>query len=126
MRRIETIDDLADGLAALRAQDPRLEPVISAAGEVPLRRLEPGFASLCSIVISQQVSRASADAIFTRFVPADRSAVSGCGPGPGRRAPCRGGAFRAPSSEPCWRSRPGLLTAGLNSTGCAKSRPKQP
>jgi len=67
MRRIETIDDLADGLAALRAQDPRLEPVISAAGEVPLRRLEPGFASLCSIVISQQVSRASADAIFTRL-----------------------------------------------------------
>ena len=61
------MDDLAHALAALRAQDRRLEPVIDAAGEVPLRRLEPGFASLCSIVVSQQVSRASADAIFTRL-----------------------------------------------------------
>ncbi len=67
MKRIETIDDLAHALAALRTQDRRLEPIIAAAGEVPLRRLEPGFTSLCSIVISQQVSRASADAIYARL-----------------------------------------------------------
>lgn len=67
MKRIDTADDLAHALAVLRVQDRRLEPVIEAAGEVPLRRLEPGFASLCSIVVSQQVSRASADAIFTRL-----------------------------------------------------------
>jgi DNA-3-methyladenine glycosylase II len=38
------------------------------AGEVPLRRTEPGFASLISIIVSQQVSRASADAIFGRLI----------------------------------------------------------
>lgn len=67
MRRIDTNDDLTHALAALRAQDHRLGQVIVAAGEVPLRRLKPGFASLCSIVISQQVSRASAEAIFARL-----------------------------------------------------------
>lgn len=61
------MEDVADGLDAFRALDPRLEPVTEAAGEVPLRRLEPGFVSLCSIVVSQQVSRASADAIFARL-----------------------------------------------------------
>jgi len=34
---------------------------------VPLRRTDPGFASLASIIVAQQVSRASADAIFGRF-----------------------------------------------------------
>lgn len=67
MKRIETTADIAAGLAALQAKDGRLEPVIAAAGDVPLRRLEPGFASLCSIIVSQQVSRASADAIFARL-----------------------------------------------------------
>ena len=38
------------------------------AGDVPLRLSEPGFGSLASIIVSQQVSRASADAIFGRFV----------------------------------------------------------
>jgi DNA-3-methyladenine glycosylase II len=68
MQRISTLDDITAGLDALCAADPRLESVRSAAGEVPLRRTEPGFASLISIVISQQVSRASADAIFGRLL----------------------------------------------------------
>ena len=37
------------------------------AGEVPLRLTEPGFRSLASIIVSQQVSRASAEAIFGRL-----------------------------------------------------------
>lgn len=64
---IETTADIERGLVALRATDRRLEPLIADAGHLPLRRLEPGFASLCSIVISQQVSRASAEAIFARL-----------------------------------------------------------
>jgi DNA-3-methyladenine glycosylase II len=68
MQRISTLDDITAGLDALCAADPRLELVRSAAGEVPLRRSEPGFTSLISIVISQQVSRASADAIFGRLL----------------------------------------------------------
>jgi len=67
MQRISTLDDITAGLDALCAIDARLEKVRAISGEVPLRRTEPGFASLVSIVISQQVSRASADAIFGRL-----------------------------------------------------------
>ncbi|RUY67272.1 DNA-3-methyladenine glycosylase 2 family protein, partial [Mesorhizobium sp. M7A.F.Ca.CA.001.05.1.1] len=67
MQRIATSDDIARGLDALCVIDPRLEKVRGMAGEVPLRLSEPGFRSLASIVVSQQVSRASADAIFGRL-----------------------------------------------------------
>lgn len=67
MRRIATLDDIAEGLDALGRLDPRLVAVRGAAGEVPLRLTEPGFASLVSVVVSQQVSRASADAIMGRL-----------------------------------------------------------
>ena len=67
MRRIATLEDVVRGLDALCAVDPRLEAVRRAAGEVPLRLSPPGFASLASIMVSQQVSRASANAIFGRL-----------------------------------------------------------
>jgi DNA-3-methyladenine glycosylase II len=67
MRRITNLDDVNFGLDALCALDPRLEAVRGMAGEVPLRLTEPGFASLASIIVSQQVSTASARAIFGRF-----------------------------------------------------------
>jgi DNA-3-methyladenine glycosylase II len=68
MKRISGLDDIAEGLNALCAADPRLAAVRAIAGDVPLRLSEPGFGSLASIIVSQQVSRASADAIFGRFV----------------------------------------------------------
>jgi len=67
MRRIETLDDISEGLAALTATDPRLAAVIETAVEVPLRRSEPGFASLVSIIVSQQVSRASAQSMMRKL-----------------------------------------------------------
>ena len=67
MRPIESLDDIAEGLDALARQDRRLRPVIARAGAVPLRRSPPGFASLASIIVAQQVSKASADAIFGRL-----------------------------------------------------------
>lgn len=67
MRRIDTLDDIAEGLSALAAADPRLDEVIRVAEEVTLRRSEPGFASLVSIIVSQQVSRASAQAMMRRL-----------------------------------------------------------
>ncbi|MHA6645062.1 DNA-3-methyladenine glycosylase family protein [Mesorhizobium sp. A623] len=67
MQRIATLDDIGNGLDALCLLDPRLKAVRDKAGEVPLRLSKPGFHSLASIVISQQVSRASADAIFGRL-----------------------------------------------------------
>lgn len=67
LRRIETLEDIAEGLDALARIDPRLLPVIEAAGEIPLRRRQAGFEGLAAIIVAQMVSRASADAIFARL-----------------------------------------------------------
>nr|WP_182085527.1 DNA-3-methyladenine glycosylase 2 family protein [Aureimonas sp. ME7] len=64
---IRTEADVERGLARLRAIDPRMEAVCLVAGEVPLRAGQPGFAGLAATVVAQQVSRASADAIFARL-----------------------------------------------------------
>ncbi|ADZ68671.1 DNA-3-methyladenine glycosylase family protein [Polymorphum gilvum] len=66
MKPIETLDDIAAGLAHLGRADPRLAPVIAKAGAVPLRRRAASFAGLVNIVVAQQVSVASANAIFAR------------------------------------------------------------
>jgi len=68
MRRITGPEDITEGVAALQHADPRLSAVVLQAGDIPLRLSEPGFASLVSIVVSQQVSRASADAILGRLL----------------------------------------------------------
>lgn len=68
MRRITSLSDISDGLDELCLMDRRLPRVRAIAGDIPLRLSEPGFASLVSIVVSQQVSRASADAIFARLI----------------------------------------------------------
>ncbi len=52
----------------LRAKDPELiERLIAIGGPPPLRRREAGFAGLAAIIVSQQVSTASATAIFGRL-----------------------------------------------------------
>ena len=60
----------AEGLAYLAAVDPRLVPVIAAAGPVPVRRTKAGYEGLARIVVSQQLSTASASAIWRRFAEA--------------------------------------------------------
>lgn len=67
MKRIRDLADVEAGLDALVRADPRLAAIRAASGPVPLRLTEPGFASLASIVVSQQVSTASARAIFSRL-----------------------------------------------------------
>ncbi|WP_455924080.1 DNA-3-methyladenine glycosylase family protein [Pseudomonas putida] len=54
-------------LAELLALDPRLAAVYARAGDFPPRLREPGFAGLARIVCGQQVSVASADAIWARL-----------------------------------------------------------
>lgn len=66
IRRIETDRDIAEGLAELVGAEPRFQALIAQAGAVPLRRNEPGFAGLCRTIVSQQVSVASARAIWAR------------------------------------------------------------
>jgi DNA-3-methyladenine glycosylase II len=67
MRVIETEADIAEGLAWLTRRDRRLVSVARIAGPLPLRRAAPGFAGLARVVIGQQVSTASAGAIWGRF-----------------------------------------------------------
>lgn len=68
MRRLDTLDDIAEGLAALLQTHPELGAIAERAGPLPLRRSEPGFESLASVIVSQQVSKASAASIWNRLV----------------------------------------------------------
>ncbi|KXF76181.1 DNA-3-methyladenine glycosidase [Paramesorhizobium deserti] len=67
MQRIDTIDDIEAGLDALVLADARLVDIRSRAHAVPLRRSQPGFESLASIIVAQQVSTASAASIWARL-----------------------------------------------------------
>jgi len=69
-RRIDTEADIAAGLGALIAADPRLAGVAAVAGPLPLRRRPGGFAGIAAIVVSQQLSTASASAIWGRLAAA--------------------------------------------------------
>ena len=65
--RIHTEADLDRGIDALLAADPRFAALIAKAGRPPLRRRPDGFAGLASTVVSQQLSTASAGAIWGRL-----------------------------------------------------------
>ena len=59
---------LAAAANALAALDPKTIPMLVAIGGAPpLRLREPGFAGLAAIIVSQQVSVASASAIYGRL-----------------------------------------------------------
>ena len=89
---IDNHASLAAAIAALRLQDPAiLGPVLDRCGPVPLRASAPGFSGLASMIISQQVSVASASAIMARLakafdpmtaeavLAADENALRACG-----------------------------------------------
>lgn len=67
MRIIETDADVAEGAAWLAQHDARLGYALSQTGPLPLRRKPDGFAQLLSAIVSQQVSVASAAAIWKRM-----------------------------------------------------------
>jgi DNA-3-methyladenine glycosylase II len=62
--------DLEDAIGVLVKQDPRLKPILEITGMPALRRREPGFAGLAHIVCGQQLSTASAAAIWARICAA--------------------------------------------------------
>jgi DNA-3-methyladenine glycosylase II len=64
---IRTEADIKAGLAALLVRDPRLKDVLAVAGDVPLRRREGGLEGLVRIIMGQQLSTASAEAIWGRL-----------------------------------------------------------
>src|ERR1700728_2852030 len=71
--------DLEAAMHALLKQDPRLQPVFAVAGMPALRRRAPVFQGLAHIVCGQQLSTASAAAIWARlsaaFDPFDHDAI---------------------------------------------------
>jgi DNA-3-methyladenine glycosylase II len=62
--------DLAAALAILVAADARLAKLIDIAGRPALRRRPAGFPGLCAIICAQQLSTASAAAIWGRLAAA--------------------------------------------------------
>ena len=66
-RIIETDACVAEGVEWLRRADPRFAPALDACCPLPLRRKPDGFDQLLSAIVSQQVSVASAAAIWGRL-----------------------------------------------------------
>jgi DNA-3-methyladenine glycosylase II len=71
---------LSAALAGLQALDPEtVGAMLAVGGQPPLRWREPGFAGLVAIIVSQQVSVASANAMVARlqaaFSPLDAASV---------------------------------------------------
>lgn len=90
-RIIETQECLAEGADWLQSRDPRFALALNATGPLPLRlRRDAGFGVLLDIIMAQQVSVASADAIWRRLEAAgltemetvalaDEDALRACG-----------------------------------------------
>ncbi|WP_298857105.1 DNA-3-methyladenine glycosylase 2 family protein [uncultured Sulfitobacter sp.] len=66
MRLIATESDVAEGAAWLAVQEPRFASALDLTGPLPLRLAPDGFGALLNKIVSQQVSVASARAIWGR------------------------------------------------------------
>lgn len=100
VRIIRSSEDIAEGVAYLRRREERFDEFLVVSPVVPLRRSEPGFATLLHSVVSQQLSVAAADAIWGRLT-----------------------ANRAPTAQAIHRARiSSLAAAGLSRSkiACAK------
>ena len=73
-RIIHTDADVAEGAAWLANADPALARALEVAGPLPLRRRADGFAALLNAIVGQQVSTASAAAIWARIEAAGLTA----------------------------------------------------
>jgi DNA-3-methyladenine glycosylase II len=76
-RIVETLADVEEGAAWLVAREPRFARALELAGPLPLRRQESGFGTLLFTIISQQVSVASAAAVWKRLEAAGGVAPEG-------------------------------------------------
>ena len=66
-RIIETDADVHAGMLALSAMCPRMKAAYALTGPLPLRRRADGFAQVLSAIVGQQVSVASAAAVWSRI-----------------------------------------------------------
>ena len=70
LTHIRTENDLDAALVALTHAEPRFAALMAQAGRPPLRRRPDGFVGLVATVVSQQLSTASASAIWGRLAAA--------------------------------------------------------
>lgn len=78
-RIIQGDEDVAEGAAWLAAQHKEFARILPELGPLPLRRRADGFAALLDAIVGQQVSTASARAIWARLEAAgltDQAAVA--------------------------------------------------
>ncbi|MFA9229219.1 MAG: DNA-3-methyladenine glycosylase [Microgenomates group bacterium] len=66
-RIIESLDCVAEGAQWLAAAEPRFAHALTLTGALPLRRQADGFSALLDAITGQQVSVASANAIWARL-----------------------------------------------------------
>jgi DNA-3-methyladenine glycosylase II len=66
-RIIHSLDCVAEGAHWLAAREPRFAHALPLVGDLPLRREADGFAALLRAIVGQQVSVASARAIWGRL-----------------------------------------------------------
>ena len=96
--RIRTEAELDAALAAVVRLDARFARALAIAGRPPLRKRSDGYAGLASIVVSQQLSTASARAIWGRLSasldPLDPAAVRRARPAKLGRAGLSAGKIR--------------------------------
>lgn len=76
-RIITTAECVAEGAAWLSAADARFGAALALVGDLPLRRRADGFEALLDAIIGQQVSVASARAIWGRMDAAGLTSVPG-------------------------------------------------
>ncbi len=67
MKTIETMDHVREGVDFLCRSERRFSDVLALTGLPPLRRRDGDLEGLLNIVVSQQVSKASAEAIWGRM-----------------------------------------------------------
>lgn len=66
MKLLDSEAVLNEGVAALQRLDPVMARIVAAGAAPPLRKRAPGFSGLAKIIVSQQLSTASAAAIWAR------------------------------------------------------------
>ena len=78
---ISRLADVERGAQYLAEVEPRFADALKLTGPLPLRRREEGFVPLLDMIVSQQLSVASSDAIWKRLEEAgltDRESLRGC------------------------------------------------
>ena len=117
--RLKTKSDLESAVGHLTSQDVLMKRAVEAAGCPPLRKRKGGFESLLKIIVEQQLSTASANAIWGRL----QSGLPVIEPVAVKRASeskLRGFGLSGPKIRYCRALSDAVLSGDLNLTALAR------